>query len=153
MVNSACPVKSLSVETTKKWLVRMKFCQTISWNSDHENEVLPVCFVRTGLWKLKFCQFKLQILYCTTVVLSSRLFRLKLCLWLNSICFVKVLPSSAYRLGWPYKRWAMLLFYRTGHFHTWARVTWNFSTYRSCSACRLHPFVARLDRIQLGSGH
>jgi len=24
---------------------------------------------------------------------------------------------------------------------------------RSCSSCRLHPFVARLDRIQLGSGH
>ena len=106
----------------------MKFCQTILWNSDHENEVLPVCFVRTRLWKLKFCQFKLQILYCTSVVLSCQLFRLKLCLWLNSICFskvlyeskfsqlvyflqpLKVLPSSAYRLGWPYRRWAMLLF-------------------------------------------
>ena len=65
---------------------------------------------RTRVWKVKFCQFKLQILYCTTVVFSDKLFRLKLCLWLNSICFVKVLPSSAYRLGWPYKRWAMLLF-------------------------------------------
>ena len=84
--------------------------------------------MRTRVWKVKFCQFKLQILYCTIVVLSGKLFRLKLCLWLNSICFVKllyksefnrlvyflqplkVLLSSAYRLGWPYRRWAMLLF-------------------------------------------
>jgi len=106
----------------------MKFCQTILWNSDYKNEVLPVCFMRTRVWKVKFCQFKLQILYCTTIVSSGKLFRLKLCLWLNSICFVKllyksefnrlvyflqplkVLPSYAYRLGWPYKRWAMLLF-------------------------------------------
>jgi len=69
----------------------MKFCQTILWNSDHENDVLPVCFVRTRVWKVKSCQFKLQILYCTTVVLLGKLFRLKLCLWLNSVCFVKLL--------------------------------------------------------------
>ena len=66
--------------------------------------------------------------YCTIVVLSGKLFRFKLCLWLHSVCFVKllyksefnrlvyflqplkVLPSSAYLLGWPYKRWAILLF-------------------------------------------
>ena len=63
--------------------------------------------------------------YCA---LSGKSFRVKLCLWLNYICFtkllcesefcqlvyflqpLKVLPSSAYRLGWPYGRWAMLLF-------------------------------------------
>jgi len=98
----------------------------LSWD-----EVLPVCFVRTRLWRVKSCQFKLQILYCIIVVLSGKLFRLKLCLWLNSSCFtkllyesefsqlvyflqpLKVLPSSAYRhlpYGWPYGRWAMLLF-------------------------------------------
>ena len=105
----------------------MKFCQTILWNSDHENEVLPVCYMKTRLWKVKLCQFKLQILYCTTVLLSGKLFRFKLCLWLNSICFtkllyesefsqlgyflqqLKVLLSSAYRIGRPY-RWAMFLF-------------------------------------------
>jgi len=77
---------------------------------------------------VKFCQFKLQILYCTIVLLSGKLFRFKLCLWLNSICFtkllyesefsqlvyflqpLKVLPSSAYRLGWTYRKWTMLLF-------------------------------------------
>jgi len=67
---------------------------------------------------------------CTALIefLPSKLFRFKLCLWLDSVCSVKllyksefnrlvyflqplkVLPSSAYRLGWPYKRWAMLLF-------------------------------------------
>jgi len=99
-------------------------------------------------------------------------------LWLDSICFVKflyksefsqlvyflqplkVLPSSAYRLGRPYERWAKPPFVPQWTFHTWARVTWNFWTRvytlvytRSCSACRLHLFVTRLDRIQLGSGH
>jgi len=65
-----------------------------------------------------------------------------------------------FRLGWPYERWAMLPVVPQRTFRTWARVTWNFSTRvytlvytRSCSACRLHLFVARLDRIQLGSGH
>jgi len=84
--------------------------------------------MRTRVWKVKFCQFKLQILYWTIVLLSGKLFRLKLCSWLYSICFIKllyesefsqlvyflqplkVLPPSAYRLGWPYRRWAVLLF-------------------------------------------
>jgi len=74
----------------------MKFCQAILWNSDHENEVLPVCFMRTRVWKVKFCQFKLQILYCASVVLSGKLFRLKLYLWLDFICFVKLLYKSEF---------------------------------------------------------
>ena len=155
----------------------MKFCQTILWNSDYENEALPVCFVRTGLWKVMFCQFKLQVLYYTIVVLSGKLFRLKLCLWLNSICFVKllyksefnrlvyflqplkVLSSSAYCLGWPYEEWAMLLlvpqwtFLHLGASHMKLLNTRVHLGVYSCSACRLHPFVGRLDRIQLGSGH
>jgi len=91
---------------------------------------------------------------------------------LLSYCTIRVqsigLLSSAvegfrffrFRLGRPYERWAMLLFVLQWTFHTWARVTWNFSTRvytlvyaRSCSACRLHLLVARLDWIQLGSGH
>jgi len=117
---------------------------------------------------------------CTALIefLSSKLFRIKLCLWPNFVCFfkllhksefsqlvyllqpLKVLASSAYRLGRPYERWAMIPFMPQWTFHAWARVTGNFSTRvytlgytRSCSACRLPLFVARLDRIQLGSGH
>ena len=81
----------------------MKFCQTISWNSDHTNEVLPVCFVRGRIWKVNSCQFKLQILYCAIVLLSYKLFRLKLRLWLQSICFVTS-PSSELRNSRAVKR-------------------------------------------------
>ena len=66
------------------------------------------------------------MLYRTNVVLSGKLFRIKTCLWLkpisvNLLCKfkssqlvyslqpLKVLPSSTYHLGMPYKRWAMLL--------------------------------------------
>ena len=128
MVNLGLPRSIPASLNHRKWLVRTKFCQTILWNLDYQNEVLPVCFVKTRLRKEKFHQFKLQIRYCTIVPLSGKLFRLKLCLWLNSICFtkllcesefsrlvyflqpLKVLLSSTYRLGRPYRRWAMLLF-------------------------------------------
>ena len=65
------------------------------------------------------------MLYCTSVVLSDKLFRIKTCLWPKSISVnllskssqlvyslqpLKVLPSSAYHLGMPYKRWATLPF-------------------------------------------
>jgi len=127
MVNLGLSRLILAGLNYRKWLVRTKSCQTILLHLYYQNKVLPVYFVRTRLWKEKFCQFKLQILYCTIVLLSGKLFRLKLCLWLNSICFsilyesefsqlvyslqpLKVLPSSSYRLGWPYRRWAMLLF-------------------------------------------
>ena len=52
--------------------------------------------MRTRVWKVNFCQFKLQMLFCTTVVLSGKLFRLKLYLWLDSICFVKLLYKSEF---------------------------------------------------------
>ena len=102
------------------------------------------------------------MLYRTSVVLSGKLFRTKMCLWLNPISVnllykskssqlvyslqpLKVLPSSAYHLGRPYKRWAMLPLTPQWSHHTWVRVTWIFSTRvytlmctRSCSACRLH---------------
>ena len=78
--------------------------------------------------KIKFCQFNLQILYCTIMLLSGKLFRPKMVFIIKFCSFVKllyksesshlvyflqplkVLLSSAYRLGWPYRRWAMLLF-------------------------------------------
>ena len=48
--------------------------------------------------------------------------------------------------------------YRSRHFYTWANSLWTSLgrvhisiCARFCSACRLHPFAARLDRIQLGS--
>jgi len=70
--------------------------------------------------KVKFCQFNLWMFYCTSVVLSGKLFRIKPCLWLkpisvNLLCKfkssqlvyslqpLKVLPSSTYHLGMPYK--------------------------------------------------
>jgi len=142
--------------------VRMKFCQIILWNSYCESEVLPV-----NLW----------MPCCTNVVLSGKLFRIKKYLRLNStfvslLCnsktnqlgfslqLLKVLPSSAYHLGMPYKRWAVLLFMPLWPSRTWVRITCFFSTRvyilvctRSCSACRLHPFAICLGWTQLGSGH
>jgi len=127
--------------------------------------------------KVKCCQFKFWMLYCASVVLTGKLFRIKTCLWLNPISVnmlckskssqlvyflqpLKVLPSSAYHLGIPYKRWTMLLFMPPWPSHTWVRITCIFSKRmyilmctRSCSACRLHPFSIRLGRAQLSSGH
>jgi len=115
--------------------------------------------------KVEFCQFKLWMLYRTSVVLSGKLFRTKRCLWLNPISVnllcksksshlvyslqpFKVLPSSAYYLGRPYKRWAMLPLIPQWSHHTWVRITWIFSTRvytltctRSCSACRVLSFT------------
>jgi len=106
-----------------------------------------------------------------------KLFRTKMCLWLNPISVnllcnskssqlvyslqpLKVLPSSAYHLGRPYIRWAMLPLMPQWSHHTWVTITWIFSTRvytlmctRSCSACRLHLFAIRLGRTQLSSGH
>ena len=117
------------------------------------------------------------MLYCTSVVLSGKLFRNKACLWPkpisdNLLCKskssqlvyflqpLKVLPSSAYDLGMPYERWAILPFMPPWPSHTWVRITCIFSTCvhimmctRSCSACRLHLFAIRLGRTQLSCGH
>jgi len=107
----------------------MKLCQIISWKSDCESEVLPDCFVRTRLWK--WSSVSLIYEYCTSVVSSGKLFRTKMCLWLNRISGnllcqfkssqlvyslqpLKVLPSSAYHLERPYKRWAMFNLCRSG---------------------------------------
>jgi len=117
------------------------------------------------------------MLYRTSVVLSGKVFRIKTYFWLNFISFnllckskssqlvyplqsLKVLPSAAYHLGMPYKRWAMLLFMPPWPSHTEKRITYLFTTRvyifvctHSCSACRLHPFAIRLGRTQLSSGH
>jgi len=117
------------------------------------------------------------MLYHTSIVLSGKLFRFKTCLWLYPISVnlpckskssqlvyslesLKVLPSSAYHLRRPYKRWAMLPLMPQWSHHTGVRVTWIFSTRvytlmctRSCLACRSHLFAVHLGRIQLSSGH
>ena len=156
----ACPNEALS-----DYSMKFKLCE---WS-------LSDCFMRIKLWEWSSASLSHEC--CTALIefLPSKLFRFKLCLWLNSICFVKllyksefnrvvyflqplkVLPSSAYRLWWPYKRWAMLLFVPQWTFPHLGASHMKFSTRvytlvytRSCSACRLH---AHLDRIQLGSGH
>jgi len=175
----------------KNWLFRVNPCQVKLQKVTCPNEALSDYFVKVRLWewsivrliyethtvKVKCCQFKLWILYCSSVVLSGKLFRIKTCSWLNPISVnllyksnssqlvyslqpLKVLPSSAYHLGMLHKRWAMLLFMPPWPSHTWVRITCIFSKgvyilvcIRSCSACRLHPFAIRLGRTQLSSGH
>jgi len=175
----------------RNWLVRVNPCQVKLQKVACPNEALSDYFVKVRLWKWSFvrlfyethtvkvkcCQFKFWMLYCASVVLSGKLFRIKTCLWPNPISVnllyksessqlvyflqpLKVLPSSAYHLGMPYKRWAMLPFMPLWPSHTWVRITCTFSTCvytlvctRSCSACRLHPFSIRLGRNQLSSGH
>ena len=102
-------------------------------------------FCENHIVKVKFYQFKLWMLYCTSEVLSSKLFRfgmslsptltvVKLLYQPKSnqlVCFLqplKVLPSSAYHLGRRYKRWAMLPLMPQWSHHTWVRVIWIFST-------------------------
>ena len=84
-------------------------------------EFCQITLRKSYVVKVKFCQFELWMLYCTSVVLSGKLFRIKMCLWPNPISvnllykskssqlvyflqLLKVLPSSAYHLGMPYKR-------------------------------------------------
>jgi len=89
-------------------------------------------FCENQIVKAKFCQFKPWILYHTSEGLSGKLFGLGMCLS-STLTVVKllyqpksrqlvyflqplkVLPSSAYHLRRPYKRWAMLPFV-TGKF-------------------------------------
>ena len=79
------------------------------------SEVLSDYFVKSQIVKGKFCQFDLQRLYCTSVVLSGKMFRIKTYFWLNYISvnllckpkfsqlayssLLKVLPSSATTSG------------------------------------------------------
>jgi len=57
--------------------------------------------------KVKFCQFDLWILYCTSVVLSGKLFRIKTCLWLKSISVYLLSKSS--QLVALFSRWRFYL--------------------------------------------
>ena len=175
----------------KNWLVRANPCQVKLQKVACPKEALSDHFVKVRLWewsfvrliyeihtvKVKFCQSELWMLYCTGVVLSGKLFRVKTSLWLNPISVnllckskssqlvyslqpLKVLPSSAYHFGMPFKRWATHLFMPPWPSHTCVRITCFFLTRvyilvctHSCSACRLHPFAIRLGWTQLGSGH
>jgi len=158
----ACPNEVLS-----DYFMKFRSCERSFARLSCENQTV----------KVKFCQFNLWMSYCISVVLSGKLVRIKTFLWLkpisvNLLCKskssqlvyslqpLKVLPSSAYHLGSPYKRWAMLPRMAQWPHHTWVRITWIFSARmytlmctRSCSACRLHPFAIRLGRTQLSSGH
>jgi len=128
----------------RKWLVGTKLCQIISWKIRLWKWSLARLFCENQIVKAKLCQFDIWILYCISVVLLGKLFRIKTCLWLNSISVyllyksrssqlvyflqpLKVLPSSAYHLGRPYNRWAMLPFMPQWSQHIWVRVTWIFS--------------------------
>jgi len=191
MVRKNWLVRVNPYQTVKTGLVRVNPCQVKLQKVACPSEILSEYFVKVRLWewsfvrlfyeihsvKVKFCQFELWMPYCTSVVLSGKLFRIKTCLWLNPISVnllykymssqlvyslqpLKVVLSSAYHLRMPYKRWAMLPFMPPWPSHTWVRITCIFSTHvyilvctRSCSACRLHPFAIRLGRTQLSSGH
>jgi len=77
------------------------------------------------------------MLYCTSVVLSGKLFRMKPYLWLNSFSFNLLYKSKSSQLvyslrrwrfyllslhsGMPYERWAMLPFILPWLNHTWVR--------------------------------
>jgi len=55
--------------------------------------------------KVKFCQFDLQRLYCTSVVLSGKLFRIKTWLRLNSTFVNWLCKSKISQLVYSLRRW------------------------------------------------
>jgi len=113
------------------------------------------------------------MLYRTSVVLSGKLFRIKTCLrpkpisvnllykskssqLVYSLQPLKVLPSSAYHLGMPYKMWAMLpfgeqcsLLYR----HHRATLGWELlaSSQHACTSWRAPVPARHVDCISLQS--
>ena len=109
--------------------------------------------------KVKFCQFKLWMLYRTSVVLSGKLFRIKRVYDQNLsplICCASPSPVNwftlfsrwrFYHLGRPYKRWAMLPLMPQWSHHTWVRVTWIFST--RVYTLILHPFLLSMSIASL----
>ena len=59
--------------------------------------------------KVKFCQFELWMLYCTSVLLSGKLFRIKTCLWQilsPLICCTSPSPVNWFTL---FSRWRFYL--------------------------------------------
>ena len=67
--------------------------------------------------KEEFCQFKLWMLYRTSVVLSGKLFRTKRCLWLNPISVNLLCKSKSSHLVYslqPFKGEQCSLLYRSG---------------------------------------
>ena len=110
--NWSCPGWSLSDQTVKTGLVWVNPCQFKLQKVASPNEVLSDYFVKFRSWEwsfarlfcdnqtviVKFCQFNLWMLYWTSVVLSGRLFRIKTCLWLNSISFYMLWKSKSSQL-------------------------------------------------------
>jgi len=127
---------------------------------------------------MEFCQFKWWMLYCNKVVLTGKtilVFMLNLlnlaeiivlliyCWSLSSVkrftlFAVEGFTFFCFHLGLSYRKWAMLLFMPLWSYHTWVRsfiISTRTNTLvfvRSCLACRLHLYVIRLGRTQLGSG-
>jgi len=68
------------------------------------SEVLSDYFVKSQIVKVKFCQFDLQRLYCTSVVLSGKMFRIKTYFWLNSISVNLLFKSKFSQLVYSLRR-------------------------------------------------
>jgi len=161
----------------RKWLVRTKFCQTNLWNSDCKNEVLPDCLVRIRLWKwssgsLNYVYYailaKVYQASCSDLecVYHQLLLSLSCCISLSPVnwftffsrwrFYLLPLTTSGGRIigeqcSLLYRSSRTTLGWESFEFSQHACTSWCASV--SSSACWLHPFVARLDRIQLGSGH
>ena len=103
----------------KNWLVRVNPCQFELQKMACPNEVLPDYFMKFRLWewnfanlfcenqimKVEFCQFKLWMLYHTSVVLSGKLFRTKMCFWLKPISVNLLCNSKISQLVYSLRRW------------------------------------------------
>ena len=112
--------------TQKNWLVRAKLCRTSLWKIRLREWSSVRLFWESKIMKMKFCQFDLWLLFCTGVVLSGKLFRIKTCF--DYILFSLVCCASSrsvnwftlfafegftffrHHLGMLQRKWAMLLF-------------------------------------------
>jgi len=104
----------------RNWLVRVNPCQFKLQKVACPNEVLSDYFVKVRLWKWSFVrlfyethtvkvkcwQLKFWMLYCTSVVLSGKLFRIKTCLWPNPISVCCTSPVNWFTF---FSRWRFYL--------------------------------------------
>jgi len=127
-----------------------------------ENQVMKVEFCQCRTVLVEFCQASCSGL---TRVYDQSLTPLICCASPSSVNWFTLFSRWRFYLlplttsGGRMKGEHCSLLCRSGH-TTRVRITWIFSTRvytllyaRSCSACRLHLFAVRLDRIQLSSGH
>ena len=108
----------------KNWLVRVNPCQAKLQKVACPSKALADYFVKVRSWewsfvrlpyeshivKVKSCQFDLWILYCISVVLSGKMFRMKPYFWLNSIHAIFLLyKSKPSQLVYSLRRWRFYL--------------------------------------------